>query len=146
VTAFQYYLQFARGDIRMHLWGNIGFLLVLVPAIIVATVRYGALGAGIVWATINALFFLAWVPVVHRRFLPGRHGAWLMHDVLKVLIVPVAAIPLLMIVPDDLHGRWRGGGVIALVGVCLAGVTLMRCDLLRPQIQRVLMRVTPGLR
>lgn len=146
VTAFQYYLQFARGDIRMHLWGNIGFLLVLVPAIILATLRYGPLGAGIVWVAINALFFLVWVPVVHRRFLPGRHVGWLRRDVLNVLVVPVVAIPLLMLVPNSFQGRWFGGGIIALVGVCLGGLALMRCDLLRPEIRRLLLRLTPGLR
>jgi O-antigen/teichoic acid export membrane protein len=146
VAGFPYYLQFARGDMRMHLWGNLGFLVVLVPVIVVVTLHFGAIGAGIVWTTINALFFIAWVPFVHRRFLPGRHGAWLTHDVLKALIVPVAAVPLLMLVPQNLHGRWLTGGGIALAAVCLAGLALICCDLIRPKILRVLVSHATGLR
>jgi O-antigen/teichoic acid export membrane protein len=146
VAGFPYFLQFARGDMRMHLWGSIGFLVVLVPVIVVVTLRYGAVGAATAWATMNAMFFLAWVPVVHSRFLPGRHGAWLMHDVLKILIVPLAAIPLLMRVPEDLHGRWLAGGGIVLMGIGLLGLTLAGCDLLRPLMKREFIRLTNRLR
>ena len=45
LAVFPYYLQYARGDLRMHLWGNIVFATVLVPGIVLATSRWGALGA-----------------------------------------------------------------------------------------------------
>lgn len=75
--AFPYYLQFAKGDLRLHLIGNIIFLVFLIPALIFATSHYGMTGAGYVWLTVNVLYFLLWVPMVHRRLAAGMHGTWL---------------------------------------------------------------------
>lgn len=84
VSAFPYYLQHAFGDLRLHLIGNGLLLVLLIPTIVWATARFGAIGAGIAWAAWNAAYFLLWLPLVHRRLLPGLHGAWLLQDVAAI--------------------------------------------------------------
>ncbi|MBV5309722.1 lipopolysaccharide biosynthesis protein [Chromatium okenii] len=68
-------LQFAKGRLRLHVIGNLILLVTLVPALVFAATRWGAVGAGQVFFITNFLFFLFWIPLVHHRFLPC--GAWL---------------------------------------------------------------------
>lgn len=86
VAAFPYYLQYAKGDLHLHLIGNIVFVILLIPALIWATWQYGGVGAGWAWFVANLLFFFGWIPHVHRRFAPGLHSHWLARDVIPIVI------------------------------------------------------------
>ena len=98
LAAFPYYLQFAKGDLRLHLIGNAVFLLLLIPSLVWATWQFGATGAGYAWLGANAVYFFVWVPVVHMRFVKGLHRNWLVHDLggivvlTSTLAVAVAAV------------------------------------------------------
>ena len=86
LAAFPYYLQFAKGDLKLHLIGNAIFVLLLIPSLVWATWQYGAIGAGYAWLGSNAVYFLTWVPLVHGRFVTGLHRKWLMRDLSPVLV------------------------------------------------------------
>jgi O-antigen/teichoic acid export membrane protein len=92
--AFPYYLQFAKGDLRLHLVGSCLFVLLLVPALVWATWRYGITGAGYAWLGSNAIYFLLWVPKVHGRFVKGLHTQWLLRDVGAIVLLTVAGAAL----------------------------------------------------
>ena len=93
LAAFPYYLQFAKGDLKLHLIGSSLFVVLLIPALLWATGEYGMVGAGYAWITTNSLYFIFWVPIVHRHFAKGLHAQWLIKDVTTILIVSfVAAI------------------------------------------------------
>ena len=146
MAAFPYYLQFAKGDLRLHIWGSVLFVLVLVPTIAAATARFGVNGAGVVWALTNAMFLFLWTPIVHRKFMPGQHGTWLLKDVLKVLVGPLLIGALLLQMPDVNMGRI--GWAVFIVS-CACGTTivaLLSCDLLRAQLNVMLTRLTPAWR
>lgn len=81
LDAFPYYLQFAKGDLKLHLIGSAAYLVLLIPALIAATIRYGVIGAGYAWLGANLVFFMFYVPIVHRRFVKGLHKLWLFKDV-----------------------------------------------------------------
>ncbi len=89
IAAYPYYLQLARGQLRLHLIGTGLMLGLLLPGVVWATPRHGALGAAAVWLVVNALYLLLWTPVAHARFAPGLHRPWLLCDV-----APVAALAL----------------------------------------------------
>lgn len=90
VSAFPYYLQYAKGTMRMHLLGNLFFLVLLLPAMVFASMKFGGVGAGWVWLGINLLYLLFWIPLTHRKIWQGIHARWMLRDVLAVA-VPVAA-------------------------------------------------------
>lgn len=94
MAAFPYYLQFAKGDLKLHLIGNALFVLILIPALIWTTLQYGAIGAGYAWLSANAVYFFAWVPKVHARFVRDLHTQWLWRDVGPVVLLTVAAAAL----------------------------------------------------
>jgi O-antigen/teichoic acid export membrane protein len=96
VAAMSYYLQVARGDLRLHIRGSSIFAVLLVPLIALATNRGGMVGAGLAWCAANLTFFLGWCAIVHRRFLPGAHWRWLVRDALLpglIGLAPALGVP-----------------------------------------------------
>lgn len=85
--AFPYYLQFAKGDLKLHVMGSLLFLLLLVPALVWSAAQFGAVGAGYAWLLANAVYFVVWVPLVHAKFLRGLHLRWVAIDVGLISLV-----------------------------------------------------------
>jgi O-antigen/teichoic acid export membrane protein len=123
--AFPYYLQYALGDLRYHLIGNVVMVIVLVPAIVVAATQAGGIGVGRVWVVMNALYLFGWVGHVHAKLVPGLHGAWLRGNVLSV-ILPTALVGLLIgVTPFNEQDRAFAFAHTLLVGLAsLAAATL----------------------
>lgn len=126
VSAFPYYLQYAKGDLKLHLRGNALFALVLIPSIIVAATHYGMVGAGWAWLASNSLYMLLWTPLVHRRFAPALHVRWLLMD-----IALPASFSLLMICAAVACMDWSqhrlllGGQLLAITSVAAAAAYLL---------------------
>lgn len=87
VSAFPYYLQYAKGDLQLHLFGNIIFMVLLIPSIIWAASKYGGIGAAMVWFIMNLVLFLAWLPLIHHRFAPGLNFKWYFNDIMLITIL-----------------------------------------------------------
>jgi O-antigen/teichoic acid export membrane protein len=87
LSMLPYLLQFAKGDLKLHLAGNVLLVLLLIPALIWGTGKYGAVGAGYAWLAVNILYFVLWVPRIHRKFEKGLHMKWLLNDVGIIAIV-----------------------------------------------------------
>ncbi len=73
ISAFPFYLQYSRGNLRYHLMGNIGLIVLLIPSIVFAALRAGGVGVGWVWVGMNVLTLFGWVAFVHGRLEPGLH-------------------------------------------------------------------------
>lgn len=91
LAAFPYYLQFAKGDMRLHLLGNVGFLIVFVPVVVIASQHWGGIGAAFTWLGTNLLTLILWVPFVHERFVKGLNRRWFLQDWLPVMTAALAA-------------------------------------------------------
>lgn len=131
MAAFPYYLQFAKGDLKLHLIGNAVFTLLLIPSLVWATWQYGAIGAGYAWLGSNAIYFLAWVPLVHRRFVKGMHVEWMLRDVgsIALLAVVVAALARgLGVWPQERTQLAAGILVVSLmlIAIAVAGSSMLR--------------------
>lgn len=91
IAAYPYYLQLARGQLRLHLIGTGLTFVVLLLAVAWVAPRHGAVGAAMVWLLVNGLYLLAWTPIAHKRFAPGLHWRWLRSDVAPVVLAAAAA-------------------------------------------------------
>jgi O-antigen/teichoic acid export membrane protein len=123
LSAFPFYLQYAKGDLKMHLIGSTGFIVLLVPTIIWAANRHGGIGAGYVWLLMNIIVFFGWLPFVHHKFAPGLNFKWYIQDVLViVLFAATTAYCFSGIMPDNVS-RWSQAGMILGIGllVMIAG-------------------------
>ncbi|WP_234484872.1 lipopolysaccharide biosynthesis protein [Noviherbaspirillum pedocola] len=134
--AFPYYLQFARGELRLHVIGNVLFLVILLPALIWAAQRYGALGAGYAWAISNLAYFLLWIPLVHRRFMRGSHFDWLLHDVAAVVAPPTVAAFMLRGLIAWPQNRFSALFLLVAIGLALMLLSGLGASSVRQMVQR----------
>jgi O-antigen/teichoic acid export membrane protein len=117
IAAFPYYLQYAKGDIRLHLIGNAVFVVLYLPFVLLAAQHLGGAGAAWAWLGMNLLYLALWVPVVHGRLAPGLHGSWLVNDVGRILVAACLPFLALLIVDVPVAGRFSGAAVAACYGV-----------------------------
>lgn len=120
-----YALQLAHGWTALGLRINLGLAVVLVPAIVVLTSRYGPVGAASAWVLLNVLYMAVGVPLTHRKLLRGELGAWFTRDILppaSVALVVVGAGRLL--VRPHAHALVTVVEVAAVFLVALAGAGL----------------------
>lgn len=89
VIGFQYYLQYAYGKLKLHVIYNTILACISIPAVYIFAIKYGAVGTGYVWVSLNIITLFFWTYFVHRKFLPGLHLKWLLNDVLPPLLVPL---------------------------------------------------------
>ena len=76
-----YALQLSHGWTRIGLAINAFFIATLVPAIVLMTRQYGAVGAASVWLGLNTVYMIIGVPLTHRRLLKGEAFRWFTKDV-----------------------------------------------------------------
>lgn len=117
LSAFPYYLQFAKGDVKLHLIGNVIFVLLLIPSIIVAAMHHGAVGAGWAWLAANLIYLVFWVPLVHRRLAPGLHRRWLLEDLAPPALISVAVAIIL-----TAAWPWSNSRLADFLGLCVIGL------------------------
>lgn len=97
-----YMLQLAHGWPGLAVKVNLVAVLVLVPAILWITPRYGSLGAAAVWVVLNAGYVLIGVHFMYRRLLPQEKWVWYRNDVLwPVGAAAVIAAGGKIFQPDD---------------------------------------------
>ena len=120
MAAFPYYLQFAKGDLKLHLIGNAIFVLLLIPSLVWATWLYGAVGAGYAWLVSNAIYFFFWVPKVHRHFVKGLHAQWLFRDIgITACLTMSAAVIAYFFV------TWSQERLSVAIGIVVVGLAVL---------------------
>ena len=90
IGAFQYYLQNAFGQLRLHVIGSTISAVIQVPLIFYAALNYGAEGAGIAWLSFRVIWFLVWTPIVLSSFVPGFYIGWLFKQIMPIAVVTIA--------------------------------------------------------
>ena len=135
ISAAPFWLQIARGELRLHVAAATAFAVLLVPLLIWAASTAGSRGAGAAWLGINLLFLFGWVPIAHRLFLPLAHWRWLARDVLAIALPTAGAALLLHLVlpwPQDrlLILLQLAGASLLLLGVAAAASSLVRATIL----------------
>lgn len=134
VAAFQFYLQFAHGKLRLHMIGNFVFIVVLIPSIYWASTYYGAVGAGRVWFFENLFFLFGWTWIVHRRFAPGLHLRWLTRDVIPIAVVAIGVSGALSNLMPLSTSRFSLGVQLVFMGALSLAATLFTSSSVRVKI------------
>ena len=125
VASFAYYIQYAKGNIRLHLIGNAVLAATYLPAVLWAAREHGATGAAAAWLTMNTIYLFAWVPIVHRALVPGLHMRWVLQHVLPVVLGAAAPAVMMVLVPSLMPvglSRWSGAlAAVAFLSLSLVG-------------------------
>jgi O-antigen/teichoic acid export membrane protein len=86
VSAFQFYLQYAYGEMRLHMWYSVVSALITVPVMVAAIHFHGAFGAAIAWFVLRVVSLAVWPAVVHNKLAPGIHSQWL-RDITRISVM-----------------------------------------------------------
>ena len=137
------YLQSAAGWPSLMVYTNLTAAIVLVPAILIVTPRYGAVGAAGVWLVLNAGYLLFNIPAMHRRLLRGEMWRWYRADLLgpAAAAVAVALLGRAARPAAALSSPWLIAAWIAGVGVLALTAAVLTAGALRPA---VLARFAPA--
>lgn len=77
-------LQYAVGNLRLHLLGNLVFAIFWLPAFVLAGYLAGGIGTGMAWFAGNTLFLLGWTSFTHTRLFPELPNTWLLQNVVGI--------------------------------------------------------------
>lgn len=92
ILSLPFMLQFAYGELSLHVRGNILLCFLGLPTLAFTSAMFGAVGAGITLCSTRVLFLLFWIPQVHRRFIPEISSRWLRADVLPSALAVTGAL------------------------------------------------------
>lgn len=142
IGAFQYYLQFAHGNLKYHIRMNTIFPIISLPIVFFAVVNYGALGAGIAWTVVQFIGFLLWPPFVHSKFAKGIHKDWMLKDIAPSFFLTIVYIVILEIIDIDfiIFNRLE----VFVILLCLGGVLLILNAMIYPNIRKVILEKIKG--
>lgn len=77
-------LQYALGNLRLHVIGNLLFAALWIPALVWAGYTMGSIGTGKVWFFGNTLFLLIWTSYTHLRLFPELPKIWLLKNIVSI--------------------------------------------------------------
>jgi O-antigen/teichoic acid export membrane protein len=122
-----YALQLAYGWTRLALVTTLGAAVLLVPAVVVGTLRYGAVAAAAAWVVVNAGYLLTAIPAMHRRLLRGEHVRWYLEDVSAPLLAALAVVTVARAIapeePSAVAGPLFVGAVYAVATLAAGAAT-----------------------
>lgn len=121
IGAFQYYLQYAHGNLKYHVRMNTIFPLLTLPIIFFSVIHYGALGASIAWFSIQLIGFLVWPPFVHSKFAKGIHRDWMLKDIFPAVFMSTLYIVFLYTIHIDfsMYNRLEIFVILVVLGLIL---------------------------
>ncbi len=102
ITALQYYMQCAYGNLKLHVILNTIFVMISIPTIYIVAYRYGVIGTSIAWFILQSIVFIIWPALVHKKFAPRLHRKWLMNDIAPIFISAIIALIILIQIPLDI--------------------------------------------
>lgn len=88
-------LQLGYGWTTLSLYKNIVAVILFVPAMYLMVMRYGTIGAALVWIALTMGYVLIEIPLMHRRILEGEQKQWYLVDVGVPLAISIAVLGIL---------------------------------------------------
>jgi len=143
ISAFQYYLQFAHGNLKYHIWFSTYFPLIALPIVFFAVIHYGAWGAGVAWFIIQVGCFLVWPPFIHNKFAKGIHTKWLLNDILPPLLITVIYLLFLKYIDIDFgqYSRFETFSYLIALGILLLFLNSLTLYKVREKVKSLLKKV-----
>ena len=124
LSAFCYYLQYAKGNLKYHLIGNVINIFLVIPNIIYFSSQYGVIGAGWVWLISQLVYLLIWVTFVHHKINPKINPRWY-----KAFLPSIISVSLFMFFCNEFF-IYSSNRIICFTQVFFIGVSSLIISLL----------------
>lgn len=115
-----YMLQLAHGWTGYAIRVNVVAVIIIIPAILWAVPRYGAIGAAWIWIGLNAAYVLIGIHFMYRRLIPEQKWRWYRESVAKPLLagaIVAFGLAFIMPVPQD---RLDAAFSVLLASICVS--------------------------
>ncbi len=133
LASLPYALQTAAGWVELSVYTNAAALLLLVPALVIATRFYQGTGAAAVWIALNCIYVFVFINLLHHRILKGEARHWYAGIVIP-LILAVCFGWAGRYFFDAIEGLWLAARVgllwITVLIVCTLSISGLRRKLL----------------
>lgn len=129
-----YQCQLAHGWTSLTVKSNILAVIVLIPAILWVTPRYGAIGAAWIWVALNSAYVLTYIHFMHRRLIPREKVRWYFDDV----FLPVFGVSIVLLLADRMKplsygDRWQWLVFLLVTGLFSLFASLALASQLKPR-------------
>ncbi len=125
ISAFQFYLQYVHGKLKMHVIYNTIAATIQIPAIIYVAYEYGALGVALTWFLLRLVSFIVWTPIVHSKFAPGIHWPWIFKDIGPSLAMTSVLLLVVMNIDFRFDAMSRLSIIVTLMSI---GLLILLCN------------------
>ena len=129
LTLIPYFLQLANGRSNISFRFNLTALILNIPALIISSNLYGALGAAFCWLILNSIYLFTFIPIIRNNFLAFSLKDWYLKDVFPVVLVGAAiGAAFRWLIPADISHIY----LFAALGTCfvtIAGLTFFITEL-----------------
>jgi O-antigen/teichoic acid export membrane protein len=102
-----YALQLAMGWTKLSFWINIWAIFILVPLTWWMALKYGAVGAAVIWAALNIAYLIITPQIMHRKVLHKEKLEWYWRGVILPIILCGVIFSLFKLMPLTLDSRMR---------------------------------------
>ena len=138
-----YQAQLAHGWTGLAVRINSVAVLIIVPAILWATPRYGAIGAAGAWIALNTGYILIGIHLMHRRIMPSEKWRWYWQDVLLPLAAATAALVALRWFLPDPQGLLAQTLTLAAAALATLTASALAAGQVRRQVGTMIGRFFP---
>lgn len=128
-----YFIQLAFGVTKLAFYINVGAIIILIPFMIFATAKYGAVGGAITWAALNILYVVVGLQFMHRIMLQGELKKWYVTDVGIPLASVLIVASVFRIIMPDVTSPFH----IFMILASISAVLFFTCILVLPQIREI---------
>ena len=141
VMTMPHALQLALGMTRVPLMINGLLMILIVPLIVLLSLKYGAIGGAFAWLVFNILYVFLSAWLMHRKILENGAFSWLIKDILA----PVMLVAVVGLLTSFLYRQLEVLSLVKLilaalqvVGMCVIGV------LLSPRLSALVKNISGG--
>ncbi len=143
ISVVPYHLALAHGKVSLNLRLLIVSVILITPLSVFLITRFGIIGGGISWLVMNFCILPPYIFILHRRFLPGELGTWILRDVGRPLLAALPAVVIcrcLLPLPDS---RLMTLGTISLAWALSAACAVIAVPGLRREVADRAARLFP---
>jgi len=138
-----YQTQLAHGWTGLAVRINIVSVMIIVPAILWVTPRFGAEGAALVWVSLNAGYVMIGIHFMYRKILTGEKWRWYAQDILLPILGATTAALLVRWFTPSASTAMGQISTLVVAGSLTLAAALAATPKLRQQLQPHLLRYLP---
>lgn len=117
---------------------NLVAVTLLVPAILLVTPKYGALGAASIWVILNVGYVLFGMHYLHKKLLKSEKRHWCLHDVIFPALGALGAVCLSWLIQPDSMTKVTQCAWLLGSGVAVLVASAISTQIFRKEIKRLM--------